>query len=459
MTKAKWMWKRLILIFLVGLIALPLMAQDAEVDKEKKIKDGWSLGALPVVSYDSDLGFQYGLLGSVYHYGDGSRFPEYDHMFYVEASRFTKGSGIFRFAYESDRLIKGVRMNFDLSYIPDDAYDFIGFNGYESVYNQTWIDTDDIENYQSKMFYKQKRNMFRTRVDFLGKLGIKNLHWSGGVEFYHMDISSVDIDKLNKGKDEEDLLPATEEVPGLYEKYNEWGLISPETAEGGMVMGLKGGLVYDSRDQRAHPTKGIWTEAGLFFAPSFINDVEEGYLKFYMTHRQYFNIVKNKLTFAYRVGYQTSLVNKGPWYTDQLLVTSALRGAFSEGLGGARSLRGITRNRVVGDGVIYGNLELRWKVMSFDLFNQAFYIGLNAYTDGGQVLKLIPTKSAIDQIELEEAELEEYFDVGAESLHTSYGLGLKIAMNENFIFGVDYGRVFSEKDGGSGIYIGLNYLF
>lgn len=452
------MKRRILLILSIALLAWPVWAQQSDSTKTAKIKKGWSLGALPVVSYDSDLGFQYGALGSIYHYGDGSRYPEYDHMFYVEGSLFTKGSGIFRFAYESDRLIKGVRLNFDMSYIPDDAYDFLGFNGYESVYNQPWIEEDNVD-YRSRMFYKQKRNMFRTRVDFQGKLAIKNLNWTGGVEFYNMDISSVNIDKFNKGKEGDDLLPSTEEMPGLYERYQEWGLIDAKTKDGGMVMGLKAGLVYDSRDNRAHPTKGIWTEAGLFFAPSFINDVDEGYLKFYLTHRQYFNIVKDKLTFAYRIGYQSSLVNKGPWYTDQLIITSALRGAFSEGLGGARSLRGIKRNRVVGDGVAYGNLELRWKVINFDWFNQNFYIGLNGFLDGGQVVKLIPTKDQIALIDDPAINKEDYFDIGAESIHTSYGLGLKIAMNHNFIFGVDYGRVVSDKDGGSGIYIGLNYLF
>ncbi|NPD46987.1 MULTISPECIES: BamA/TamA family outer membrane protein [unclassified Lentimicrobium] len=453
------MKRRILLLLSIALLAWPVLAQQSDSTKTAKIKKGWSFGALPVVSYDSDLGFQYGALGSIYHYGDGSRFPEYDHMFYVEGSLFTKGSGIFRFAYESDRLIKGVRINFDMSYIPDDAYDFIGFNGYESVYNQAWIDQDNVEDYISRMFYKQKRNMFRTRVDFQGKLAIKNLNWTGGVEFYNMEISSVNIDKFNKGKDGDDLLLPIDSMPGLYERYQEWGLIDAKTKDGGMVMGLKAGLVYDSRDNRAHPTKGIWTEAGLFFAPSFINDVDEGYLKFYLTHRQYFNIVKDRLTFAYRIGYQSSLVNKGPWYTDQLIITSALRGAFSEGLGGARSLRGIKRNRVVGDGIAYGNLELRWKVIYFDWFNQNFYIGLNGFLDGGQVVKLIPTEDQIAIIDDPTIDKEDYFDVGAESIHTSYGLGLKIAMNHNFIFGVDYGRVVSDKDGGSGIYIGLNYLF
>jgi len=40
--------------------------------KQDKIKKGWNFGALPVVSYDSDLGLQLGALTNLYHYGDGS---------------------------------------------------------------------------------------------------------------------------------------------------------------------------------------------------------------------------------------------------------------------------------------------------------------------------------------------------------------------------------------------------
>ena len=53
----------------------------------------------------------------------------------------------------------------------------------------------------------------------------------------------------------------------------------------------------------------------------------------------------------------------------------------------------------------------------------------------------------------------DYFDWGAEKMHTSYGLGLRIAMNENFIIALDYGMAANEQDGNSGFYMGLNYLF
>ena len=32
-----------------------------------------------------------------------------------------------------------------------------------------------------------------------------------------------------------------------------------------------------------------------------------------------------------------------------------------DGLGGSRTIRGIMRNRITGDGVAFGNVELRWK--------------------------------------------------------------------------------------------------
>lgn len=52
-----------------------------------------------------------------------------------------------------------------------------------------------------------------------------------------------------------------------------------------------------------------------------------------------------------------------------------------------------------------------------------------------------------------------YFDLDAEKMHFSYGAGLRIVMNQNFVVAVDYGMAADERDGDSGIYIGLNYLF
>ncbi len=69
--------------------------------QESKIKRGWNLGPLPAVSYNTHLGFQYGLLCDIYWFGDGSQFPGYIHKFNVEVSRYTKGSGVYHLFYDS----------------------------------------------------------------------------------------------------------------------------------------------------------------------------------------------------------------------------------------------------------------------------------------------------------------------------------------------------------------------
>ncbi len=86
-------------------------------DKEMVTKTGWNFGGLPTVTFDTDLGFQYGALVNLYNYGDGSRFPKYNHSLYFEVSRYTKGSGINRFYYDSDQLIEGLQTSVDLSYL------------------------------------------------------------------------------------------------------------------------------------------------------------------------------------------------------------------------------------------------------------------------------------------------------------------------------------------------------
>ena len=114
------------------------------------------------------------------------------------------------------------------------------------------------------------------------------------------------------------------------------------------------------------------------------------------------------------------------------------------------------RNRAVGDGMAYGNVELRWKFYKTQAWNQNFYFGLNGFTDAGQVVQKIP----FSLTSLSEGEnLNEYFDKGAEALHVTYGLGFRVAMNQNFILAVDYGQVADKRDGSSGVYVSLGYLF
>ena len=151
-----------------------------------------------------------------------------------------------------------------------------------------------------------------------------------------------------------------------------------------------------------------------------------------------------------------------PFYYQSQMITSRLTKATNEGLGGKSSLRGVLRNRVIGDGIAYANVELRWKPLRFTAFNQDFYIGLDWFYDVGIVTKnielpdnlqttfttLYPTESYYD-----------YFSEDSETFHHTTGVSLMIAMNENFVIAVDVGKAFNKQDGNIGVSIGLNYRF
>jgi hypothetical protein len=413
-------------------------------------KSGWNFGALPSIAFDADLGFQYGALVNLYNYGDGTRYPRYNQSLYFEISRFTKGSGINRFFFDSDQLISGLQTSFDLSYLTDQAYDFYGFNGYDAIVNSGWFDQDSPD-YKSRTYYKYDRKLFRMKLDVQGALAGDNIRWIGGINLQNFKIGSVDVDKLNKGKDDDDKLPVQD---GLFEKYIHEGIISGEEADGGFVPTLKAGIAYDTRDNRPNPMKGIWTEAVVEGAPGFLG-AESSFAKFALIHRQYFTLVPRDLSLVYRLTYQTTIAGDVPFYYQPQVMTSFLTSYQSEGLGGAKTIRGIYRNRIIGDGFFYGNVEMRWKFVHFKFINNNFYLGLIGFADFGQVTNKIDT----DQTVLTRLQQQGYYQKDAEKMHFSYGTGLRIAMNENFVIAVDYGRATNEQDGKSGMYIGLNYLF
>lgn len=435
-------------------------ALDEKPKKGEKVKTGWTFGALPAMSYNTDLGFQYGALVNLFFFGDGSTYPEYLHSVYAEVSRYTKGSGINRFFIDSKHLIPNIRTTFDVSYLTEKALDFYGFNGYEAVFNKAWQTTDDPA-YISRMFYRHERNTFKMTLDFQGRITSNNkFRWVLGFGLLNHKIGSVDIERLNKGKKDADKLP---DLPGLYDKYVEWGVIKANEKDGGWANHLKLGLVYDTRDFEPNPMKGLWSEVVLLTAPNFLGNGDFGFTKLSATHRQYFTLINDKLSFVYRLNYQGTIAGKAPFYFQPYVINSFNNSSNIDGLGGSKSLRGVVRNRVVGDGTAFANAEFRWKVFRTQILNQNFYLGFNTIADAGLV---------VQKMDLDLSGVPETFDLDGktytkmqffsgddEGLHTSAGVGLRFVLNDNFIVAFDYGRAFDKRDGRGGIYIGLNYLF
>ncbi len=424
---------------------------------ENESKTGWSFGAVPVVGGDTDVGFKYGGLVNFYDYGDGSKYPGYDHSLYFEWSRTTKGSGINQFTYDSEKLIPGLRTSGEISYLTEKALDFYGFNGYESYYNGAFVDdeAEDLSEYQSRLFYKNSRQMFRAKLEFQGSIIGEKLRWFAGVEYYNQNIDTVDTPDLNDGKDVADQAPYVD--GGLYGRYIRFGLLPEDQINGGSNTLIKAGLVYDTRDNEPNPMKGIWTELQFIAAPGFLGSGDYGYTRMALTHRQYFTLVPKVMNFAYRISYQAKLSGDMPFYMLPFIFNTAPKLTY-DGLGGSKSMRGILRNRVVGEDFFYGNAELRYKIIRTKVLNQNLYVALTGFVDGGIVT---------GQYELEEFEdlpsdpldVEIFENDDEEGLHLSFGPGFHVALNENFIVSLDYGFAADKRDGNTGFYVTMNFLF
>ena len=492
-----------IFIFAISILfVLPISAAKKEKVQQvdslgRKIKTGWNFGALPSVAFDADLGFQGGALANIYYYGDGSQYPEYIHSLYVEAAYTTKRYGIFRANYDSKYLIPKHRLTLDATYQPDAMCDFYGFNGYQSVYNQDFhkwkkdpAKMGVVEDYQSRAFYKYKRDLFRFAADIEGTIW-KNIKWNAGVGVLGYMIDECDIDMLNGKKNVFDPTlkryeqkAMNKDVEGLYEKYVKWGLIDQAEAQGGWHPYLRAGLTYDSRDQRTCPTKGIYADAFFTYTSAFGDQAAAGYnhLQFNFNFRHYVPVYRDRVTFAYRIGTQNNIAGKSPFYMNTYLNTLFIQRVMYEGLGGANSLRGIMRNRILANGFAYANVELRCKLVHFDIRRQHFYIGLAPFFDLG----MITQPYELDGTRIQKAytadtdplklPLESYFAMtqsedNSESLilnsrltylpHMAAGVSLKAAMNENFVLSVDWAMALDKQDNAkwANFYIKMGYLF
>jgi len=407
---------------------------------QKKTGKRWKMGAVPAIAYDADMGFRYGALANFYDHGPNMElYPRYRHSIYAEWSHTTNNNDIKQMKYDSEYLIPGIRVTAIARLETEQAMDFYGFNGYESNYNANLANAlhDD---YISRMYYRMGLQSLRVRADFQGKIIDRKLRWYAGVSHYNLKINPVDIDKINAKKDDDaEKLP---NVPSLYDEYVTAGIIPAEQVNGGSANLIKAGLVADTRDKEANPNSGLWTEAFLVGAPGFIGN-DSPYLGMVLTHRQYFPIKKDKLIIAYRLNYQTTLAGEAPWF---MLAYKPDTYISWYGLGGAKTLRGVMRNRVVGQGAVLGNFEVRWRFVDFNFIGQDWYLALSPFMDAGMV-----TKKFVNQPNM---------TGDKDGIHIGYGVGLHIALNENFIVAVDYGMAADPRDGSGGSpYIGLDFLF
>ena len=465
--------KKLLVCTLLLIGAISAFAQD----EEKEIKKGWSFGVLPTATFSADNGFQAGAFGDVYYYGDGNTYPDPLHKISWEGSYFTKSHRMRLYlAYDSKYLIPGMRVNTSVTYMNDPLYSFWGFNGpasfdsgvtnsFTSVSYPLWGNRSFDPNIN---YYGMSRQMLRILANVQGRI-TDNLNWAAGINFWNWTLGEMK-DPAVDGKNYDHSLT-------LLNKYKELGAIKAEEAAGGMSVELNAGFVFDTRDIEAAPNRGIWAEAYLNGAP-YAGNASTGlyspYLKACTYFRHYISIPVGFIkagdpVFAYRLAWQQTIAGETPFYMIQNNPLLVQRNMISEGFGSSNTIRGLRENRVLAEGMAWANTELRVKLVSFKLANQFFYVAVNPFFDAGIITKAYREDVLRDKVINDPALLTITGYNGGSVIydHDHYkdliysgGMGLKIAMNQNFIVSAEFAKCFTPGlDAGLWLGIGINYQF
>lgn len=452
----QFIMKKSVLLMLALLLATGGFAQDEQKQEKKKakkekvynekgeiIKTGWNFGPLPVLGFDSDLGFQYGACVDIFNFGDGTRYPRYFYKFNVEVSRYTRGSGVFRFYADMPYLIKDTKLFFDLTYNYSKKFEFFGFNGYEaSRFDPNIAANADVEDYKSG-YHFIKRNTLRFVGSMQHKLFVPNLNWVVGLAYYNVATDSINLE-------------AYDGQETLYSNYVKAGIIKDNEKNGGNIAQLRLGLNFDNRDHNTDPSKGIYAEYTLTGSSDFIDGNGYNFLAQTFMWRHYIPIYKDKLTLAYRLGVQHKIAGEMPWYMINNINMPFFQKMYTEGLGGVVTMRGVNRNGVLGEGFVLGNVELRWHFLDFKFINQNWQLAFSPFFDAGMIIQ------PFREEELKNASIEDVplYSGEKESFHTSAGGGIKLIMNRNMILGVDVGRALDNRDGEKfKVFVGFNYIF
>lgn len=471
--------KKLILtaiaVLATGAMFVAYAQEENAPEPEKEMKTGWSFGILPTATYSVDNGFQAGAFGDVYYYGDGSTYPDPLHKISWEGSYFTKSQRMRLYlAYDSKYLIPGMRVNASVTYMNDPLYSFWGFNGpasydsgvaasFTSVNYPLWGNRTYNPNIN---YYGMSRQMLRILANVQGRI-TDNLNWAAGVNFWNWTLGDMRDPAVDGNNYDHNLT--------LFKKYQELGAIKPGEEKGGMSLELNAGVVFDTRDIEAAPNRGIWAEAYLNGAPYSGNPAtgfSSPYLKACVYFRHYISIPihipAGDPVFAYRLAWQQTIAGETPLYMIQNNPLLVQRNMISEGFGSSNTIRGLRENRILAEGMAWANTELRVKLVNFKLFNQYFYVATNPFFDAGiitkgyreDVLNKVISDSALSNIAGYTGSTTIYDPAKIKELIYSAGLGLKIAMNQNFIVSVEFAKCFTPGlDAGLWLGIGINYQF
>jgi len=418
------------------MILLAICATSFAQSKEDEIPSGWKAIPLPILSYNTDLGFQFGATTEFFDYGkEPSLYPDYRHKFHAEVSQYTKGQSMAHLEYDSSHLIPGIRFSTSLTAQINPLYSFYGFGGDITEYDR------DYDRRNGYAFYNHKRRLFNLICNFQGNIA-KGVNWVGGFSCHLYSNEELNFKDYDGDQT-------------LFHFYRANGIIRDDETKG-KVMEFKAGLSFDTRDLETSPTKGIWAEAYAIGSPDLFKS-GYSYLKLSLHFRHYLTPFRNTdwFTFAYHLAYQGTVAGEAPYYMQPIIHSLLFKQAFSEGLGGLNTVRGLLNARLVGNGYAWTNIEARFRIYSFKILKMKCYLGVNPFFDMG----MITSPMRLEELSAAYGKPVEELRTVAMRLHKSAGIGFKFGIDDNYVLSLECARPFSRNDGPFAVMTSINYIF
>ncbi|HEX9108647.1 MAG TPA: BamA/TamA family outer membrane protein [Longimicrobiales bacterium] len=378
--------------------ALSLVAQEPAAPR------GRVLGGVPALNYDADEGFGYGVNLELYDYGPG--LSPYRYTLQPALNFSTGGKRDLALFFDGPHVLPPLwRVD---AFLENERQIFAPWYG---IGNATANDAA-LVNDANPHYYA----FDRTRTQLL--LNLQRALRSAPVRLL-----------LGAGAARVTLDPVSRDT-GTSLLAQQLGWSPGRAAPGGWSNFVRLGVVWDTRDREVGPRRGTWSELLVQRVDRALGS-SSSYTRWTASDRRYFPLGPD-LTYANRLLVQW-VSGSAPFYDLSLVQTSFKQ---LEGLGGAKTLRGIPKNRYVDRGMALWNAELRWRAGRFGALGQSWQVVLSGFSDTGRVWG------------------EDTFSLSG--LHTGYGGGARLVMGENFVVAVDAGH---SSQATAPIYIGLGYLY
>jgi hypothetical protein len=307
-------------------------------------KRGLDAIGVPLASYNTDLGLGLGAVGGGFYYQPG--YVPYRHGVAAQIFLTTQGVQNHWLRYDGPRLIGEARLELRAEYRRELRAPYYGAGNRSSP--GLPVEALDDESHTFDHLYPGA--WFRLRHKSTAALPLEVY---GGYAYHQVRVRVFPDSVL--------------------------GAERPRGIEGGSHGQLMGGVLWDSRDHEADPTRGGVEEltARIAAAPT---GSRYSYLGVTASERRYVSLGTPRLIFAQRVALD-ALFGDVPFFEWPMMAgTNGI-----EGVGGMSSVRGVPRNRFVGNVKAVSNSELRYYPFSFRLFGEQTKLGGLLFFDTGRV--------------------------------------------------------------------------